>query len=239
LQKVPAAIWSLQSAVRVLDLGGNCLSVFPSDIKGLTNLQRLRLSGNQLKSDTVSWQSLSSLGQLSVLALDHNLLDSIPPEIGLLISLRCFSAAYNKLTSVPDEIGNLTLLEKLDLSYNCIQDVPPSLGRCIQLSEVNLTGNRLMSVPASWSQMMFLKRLFLDSNQLKNFPPEILQKCAQLQTLSLHSNELTMDDLRELDGWSEFDKRRKDKYTKQIDMQVMVSTSGFDEGADVEQWQKW
>lgn len=43
----------------------------------------------------------------------------------------------------------------------------------------------------------------------------------------------------QLDGWSEFDKRRKDKYTKQIDMQVMVSTSGFDEGADVEQWQKW
>jgi hypothetical protein len=43
----------------------------------------------------------------------------------------------------------------------------------------------------------------------------------------------------QLDGWSEFDKRRKDKYTKQIDMQVMGSTSGFDEGADTEQWQRW
>ena len=43
-----------------------------------------------------------------------------------------------------------------------------------------------------------LQRLLLDSNQLKNFPAEILQKCAQLQTLSLHSNELTMDDLREV-----------------------------------------
>jgi Leucine-rich repeat (LRR) protein len=197
------------------------------------------LSGNQLTSDSVSWQSLPSLSQLSVLALDQNLLSTIPPEIGLLTSLRYFSAANNQLTSIPDEIGNLTLLDKLDLSYNCIQEVPSSLGTCIQLSEINLTGNRLMSIPASWSQMVFLKRLFLDGNQLKNFPSEILKKCTQLQTLSIHANELTMDDLRELDGWSEFDKRRKDKYSKQIDMQVMVSSNGFDEGADVEQWQKW
>lgn len=225
--------------MRVLDLGGNCLSAFPSDINGLTNLQRLRLCGNQLKSDTIHWQSLTSLSQLSVLALDHNLLSTIPPEIGQLTSLRCFTASNNKLASVTDELGNLMLLEKLDLSFNCIRDVPSSIGRCIQLSEINLTGNLLMSIPASWSQMIFLKRLFLDSNQLKDFPPAILQKCVQLQTLSLHANELTMDDLRELDGWSEFDKRRKDKYTKQIDMQVMGSTSGFDEGADTEQWQRW
>jgi len=46
--------------------------------------------------------------------------------------------------------------------------------------------------------LIYKQRLFLDSNQLKDFPPEILQKCAQLQTLSLHSNELTMDDLREV-----------------------------------------
>lgn len=43
----------------------------------------------------------------------------------------------------------------------------------------------------------------------------------------------------QMDAWPEFDKRRKDKYTKQMDMQVMGSTSGFDEGADVEQWQRW
>ncbi|KAG0623047.1 hypothetical protein M758_3G145100 [Ceratodon purpureus] len=238
-QKVPAAVWSLQSAVRVLDLAGNCLSAFPSDIKGLTNLQRLRLWGNQLKSDSIDWKSLASLSQLSVLALDHNLLDTIPPEIGQLTSLKYFTASNNKLASIPEEIGNLRVLEKLDLSYNCLRDVPAGIGRCAQLSEINLTGNLLISIPASWSQMMFLKKLLLDSNQLKDFPPAILQKCAQLQTLSLHSNELTMDDLRELEGWSEFDKRRKDKYTKQIDMQVMGSTSGFDEGADTEQWQRW
>lgn len=130
-------------------------------------------------------------------------------------------------------------LETLDLSYNCLEEVPSSLGSCTKISEINLTRNRLKSIPASWSQISFLKRLLLDSNQLKDFPSEILQKCSQLQTLSLHSNEITMDDLREMDAWPEFDKRRKDKYTKQMDMQVMGSTSGFDEGADVEQWQRW
>jgi Leucine-rich repeat (LRR) protein len=45
-------------------------------------------------------------------------LSTIPPEIGQLTSLRCFTASNNKLASVADELGNLMLLEKLDLSFN-------------------------------------------------------------------------------------------------------------------------
>nr|PNR49691.1 hypothetical protein PHYPA_011587 [Physcomitrium patens] len=157
LQEVPITVWDLQSAVRVMDVGGNCLSAFPSNVKSLTNIQRLRLSGNQLKSDSISWQSFLLLSRLAVLAIDHNLLSTIPPEIGLLTSLRCLSVSHNKLTSVPSDIGNLVSLETLDLSYNCLEEVPSSLGSCTKISEINLTRNRLKSIPASWSQISFLK----------------------------------------------------------------------------------
>lgn len=43
----------------------------------------------------------------------------------------------------------------------------------------------------------------------------------------------------QIEGWPEFDKRRKSKYNKQLDFNVIMSSSGFDEGADAQKWSHW
>jgi hypothetical protein len=79
----------------------------------------------------------------------------------------------------------------------------------------------------------------LDNNALNDFPAEVLQGCLELTTLSIHWNQLTMDDLRKVDGWMGFEQRRKDKVNKQLEFKVSSSSSGFDEGADTEKWHHW
>jgi Leucine-rich repeat (LRR) protein len=66
---------------KVEALGGNQLTVLPSEIGQLTNLDTLRLEGNQL---TV-----------------------LPPEIGQLASLRRLALDGNRLTTLPRELADL------------------------------------------------------------------------------------------------------------------------------------
>lgn len=47
-------------------------------------------------------------------------------------------------------------------------------------------------------------------------PPAILTGCAALATLSLHGNPVTVEQLRETEGYAAFDERRRRKYDKQV-----------------------
>jgi len=174
-----------------------------------------------LKDGTISWQGLSSLSQLMMLTVDNNLLTVLPPEIGKLSALKSLNISNNKLTCLPEELGNLLQLEKLDLSHNCLSALPSNLGRCIQLVEINLSANQLTTIPTTFGQLRSLKG------------------CLELTTLSIHWNQLTMDDLRKVDGWMGFEQRRKDKVNKQLEFKVSSSSSSFDEGADTEKWHHW
>lgn len=236
---VPKRVWEIGLAARVLDLAGNCLKRFPADVRLLGNLQKLRLSANGLKDEQIDWQGLVTLKHLTTLALDHNLLTRIPSEIGLLCELKVLSAAHNKMVHVAEEIGALSKLEKLLLSHNCLKELPPSLSQCTQLIEADFSENFIREIPSSLGQITKLKALNLDRNALKTFPNEVLKGCLELATLSLHGNELTIEYLRQLEGWEEFDTRRRAKHSKQLQFSVLDSSGGFDEGADSQQWHHW
>ncbi|KAL2650342.1 hypothetical protein R1flu_018470 [Riccia fluitans] len=239
LQTVPKDVWALGPSVRILDLSLNKIKSISPEIGSFTNLQRLRLSNNGLTDDSILWQSLSSLKVLSYFAVDHNKLTSLPAEIGQLTSLKHFNASHNQIQNVPEEIGNCTSLEKIDFSHNQIKVMAGSLGQCTHLSEVDFSANFLTEIPSSLSKLQYLKVLNFDNNALTSFPGEILLGCLELITLSVHGNEITVEKLRETEGWPEFDKRRKSKYTKQLDFNVIGSSNGFDEGADSEKFSHW
>ncbi|KAI5076089.1 hypothetical protein GOP47_0008154 [Adiantum capillus-veneris] len=236
---IPKRVWEIGPAARVLDLAGNCLKRFPADVRQLVNLQKLRLSANGLKDEQVDWQGLVTLKHLTTLALDHNLLTRIPSEIGLLSELKVLSVAHNKLVQIAEEIGTFSKLEKLILSHNCLKELPASLGSCYLLAEADFSANFLREIPASLGQITKLKVLNLDHNALKTFPNEVLKGCLELATLSLHGNELTVEYLRQLEGWAEFDIRRRAKHSKQLQFSVLDTSGGFDEGADSQQWHHW
>ncbi|CAI5498874.1 unnamed protein product, partial [Closterium sp. Naga37s-1] len=239
LQVVPGAVWVAGPALRVLDLGGNSLRIFPPAVTALTNLQRLRLSHNSLTENTIAWEALTRLPNLMALALDHNQIGLIPSIIGQLSSLKRLALSHNALSSLPPEIGQLKNLEWIDAAHNRLGIIPPSMAECTSLAEANFSANFICHVPAALGRLTNLKILLLSNNAIKNFPSEVLTGCTELFTLSLHGNQITMDQLREIEGWEEYDERRRAKYSKRLELQALASSSGFDEGADAHLWHNW
>lgn len=91
-------------------------------------------------------------------------------------------------------------------------------------------------------------------------PMNLLKDCKALQNLSLHGNPISMDQFQQvcscsriftllfhcygsmqlkylsmiqMDGFQEFEARRKKKFDKQIDSNVMIGSKGLDEGVDL------
>ncbi|KAE8688810.1 Plant intracellular Ras-group-related LRR protein 8 [Hibiscus syriacus] len=135
-------------------------------------------------------------------------LTTLPPGLGSLTSLRQLHVANNKLTSLPNEIGFLTRLEVLKADNNRITTIPACIGECGSLVEA----------------------LHFSNNGLKSLPCTLFKHRLQLATLDLHNTEITMDLLREFEGWEDFDERRRSKHQKQVDFRV--NSAAFDEGAD-------
>ncbi|OVA02773.1 Ubiquitin domain [Macleaya cordata] len=231
LKVIPEEVWSCGSSVRVLDISRNSIHEVPARIGSLSSMQKLFLNSNGMLDESISWEGVMSLKSLTVLSLTQNCLTSLPAALGALVSLTQLHVANNKLTSLPVEIGLLTHLEILKANNNRISSVPSSIGNCNSLVEVDLSSNLLVELPETFGGLLNLKALHLSNNGLKSLPSTVFKMCAQLSTLDLHGTEITIDLLRQFEGWEDFDERRRLKHQKQLDFRV-GSSAGFDEGAD-------
>ncbi|KAM3309377.1 LRR repeats and ubiquitin-like domain-containing protein isoform X1 [Capsicum chacoense] len=231
LKTLPDEVLTCGSSARVLDLSHNSLQHLPSSINSLSSLQKLILNGNEIMDNSLSWEELASLKSLMFISLNQNHIATLPCEIGTLTSLRQLHIAHNYLTDLPSEIGQLTGLEVLKVNNNRIHSIPESIGGCASLIEVDLSSNLLLELPETISKLKDLKALYLRNNGLKTLPSSIFKQCCELSILDLHGTEITMDVICQIEGWENFDERRRSKHQKQLDFRV--SSSGkFDEGAD-------
>lgn len=144
--------------------------------------------------------------------------------------------SHNQLTELPESVGALTQLTRLDASHNLLARLPDGLGRCTALEDLDLRHNVVAALPESLGDLRALQALWLDTNRVRAVPPRILKGCVSLQTLSLHQNPLTVETLRETEGFAEYDQRRRTKYDKKLDFAVM--SNGHDEGADHVLWER-
>jgi len=201
----------LRAAVRggELSLPRTGLAELPPQIGELTNLDTLRLEGNQLVELPPEIGELTSLRVLSLdsnqltglppeignlsctrrLWLDGNRLIELPPEIGQLTNLQVLSLDGNQLDKLPSEIGQLTNLQVLSLNGNRLTELPPEIGRLTNLQTLSLDGNQLIELPPQIGQLTNLVDLHLDGNQLTELPPQIGQ-LTNLRSLSIDSNRL-------------------------------------------------
>ncbi|KAL9238905.1 hypothetical protein vseg_013273 [Gypsophila vaccaria] len=235
LKAIPAEVWSCGSSARVVDLSNNSISHLPITITSVSSIHKLILTANDLTDDSVCWEGLAQLHSLSHLSLSQNLLTSLPASLGALTSLQQLHVASNKLASLPVEIGHLTRLEILKVNNNRLNTIPPPIGDCSSLTEIDVSSNLLVELPETMGSLQNLKSLRLCNNGLKSLPSSIFIKCVKLSTLDLHGTQITMDMLREVEGWEKFDERRRLKYQKQLDFRAGGSAE-FDEGAD-KNWQ--
>ncbi|RDX92799.1 LRR repeats and ubiquitin-like domain-containing protein, partial [Mucuna pruriens] len=243
LEAIPDEVWVCGSSARVLDCNNNSIKNVPIEIAHLTGLEKLFINANEIVNESIMWEGLTTLKYLTVLSLNHNNLTTLPSALGSLTSLKELHVSNNKLGGLPNEIGHLTQLEVLRVNNNRISIISDSIGNCHSLDEslytypsflvaqVDFSSNFLSGLPETFSDLSKLKALYLSNNGMKSLPSKLFKTCLQLSTLDLHNTEITIDLLRQFEGWNNFDERRRSKHQKQIDFRVGVSRD-FDEGAD-------
>ena len=183
------------TALQWLWLSNNQLSSLPEGIfDNLNALTWLRLSNNQLSEAILP--ELGSLSNLERLYLDSNqLTGTIPAELGNLTNLTSLELSNNQLTgTIPAELGNLTNLTSLGLSNNQLTGtIPAELGNLTNLTtSLWLSNNQLTgTIPAELGNLTNLERLYLDSNQLTGTIPAELGNLTNLTSLGLSNNQLT------------------------------------------------
>lgn len=227
LAALPEGVVEACAAATTLDLHRNCFARVPPQLHCFSKCTRLTLSACGL----AELDCLALPTSLQMLNLDDNALTTLGPADALnrLTALRQLSVSRNALQQLPDIA--LPALMQIHAAHNQLQCLPAALHTCTALEELHLQHNHLAAVPASLGQLPRLKVLDLDSNRIKHFPPQVLQ-APQLHTLALHDNVVIIEQLRELDGWAEFDARRRSRVDKQLAGGVLGTGGGLDEGSD-------
>ncbi len=170
----PKKIYTLQITNLSSEKPFKPLKELPSDIKKLTNLRVLRLSGNLLKE--------------------------LPPEIGQLKLLQQLDLANNQLTKLPPELWNLKELDELRLNGNLLTQLPPEIARLTDLQILNLSNNYLKQLPNGIGKMKHLMYLKLSNNQLRKVPNEI-KRLIHLRQLELGGNQLNQGEKEKIKKW--------------------------------------
>lgn len=239
LKELPVQVKEVMDA-RVLDLDRNELADFP-EVGCLTKLQRLRLSRNRLgdvEGVALDWSRIASLPRLLVLVLDENRIQELPEAIHRCVQLTSLSVRHNRITDVHSTLWSMPRLKRVDLSHNQVRDLH-GIDRCTSLEELHLEHNLIEQVPVGIGELKALVCLSLDRNRIASLPSALFLGCTSLHTLTVHGNPLTLEQLRSVDGYAQYDRRRRAKHDKQVDMRVFRGTGGFDEGADPALWRRW
>ena len=182
------------TGLRTLRLSGNQLTALPEGIfRGLSNLRRLHIGSNQLiELSENQFQGLSSLEYLNV---SFNRLARMSPQqfIGL-SNLESLVVSGNQLADLPDGIfKGLSNLESIDLHQNRLSQIAHDLfGGLSNLNNLNLSDQGLKALPAGvFSGLTSLESLSLSVNRFASLPLELFAGLTELQTLNLSFNQLT------------------------------------------------
>eukprot|EP01113_Clastostelium_recurvatum_P025348 TRINITY_DN3049_c0_g1_i6.p1 TRINITY_DN3049_c0_g1~~TRINITY_DN3049_c0_g1_i6.p1 ORF type:complete len:1531 (-),score=371.56 TRINITY_DN3049_c0_g1_i6:86-4678(-) len=173
-----------------LDLSHNRLAhVLP--ITQLRSLTHLNMAHNLLATLPQQIGELSLLRELNV---SHNQLSSLPPSLSRLSSLRVLNVSSNQLTSLlsPDAdggMGGLFCLTRLEAQGNRLPALPPEITSCTELILLNLANNKIASLPDTISNLQALTKLYINNNRIEHLPSS-LQSCLALRELNVRGNRL-------------------------------------------------
>lgn len=185
--------------------------------------------------------------------------ESVSDSIGQLTNLRALalSGNGNRLTALPPGLGFCLQLEEADLAGNAIAALPEGLSRLTALKSLLLDKNRcagaegaegpgggvpLLPKSSQGSALLRLDTACSPLNlpfcpcRIKAVPPGILTGCVALQTLSLHGNPVSAEQMRETPGFAAYNARRKAKHDKGLCMRLGQS---FDEGFDAVEYERY
>ena len=149
---------------------GNRLTGGIPTLTGMTALQTLNLSRNQLNGNIGSWSGLTSL-QI-VLASNNRLTGSVPALTGL-AALRTVALNNNRLSGSIPVLAGLGNLQLVDLSSNQLSGNIPTLTGLAQLQTLSLQNNRLSGALPSLAGLSGLGGIDVGNNLLTGTIPAV------------------------------------------------------------------
>ncbi len=169
-------------------VGQNIQSLQPGDFSGLSDLQLLDLSENQLS--TLPTSVFSNLDDMQTLYLSGNELNTLTPGIfSGLSNLQLLDLSENRLSTLsPDVFSGLGNLRLLDLAENQLNSTlsPRLFSSLDNLQNLYLFHNQLSTLPPDvFSDLGNLQKLALDENRLADLPSRIFQGLSELNILWL------------------------------------------------------
>ena len=160
------------------------------DFEGLTNLEGLDLSGNELTGLPES--IFDGLTNLQALWLTANSLTQLPDGVfSDLTELRGLRLEGNGLTGLPDGIfDNNGKLTELNIWHNQLTELPDDVfTNLTKLRELDLSGNKLRELPDGvLEDLTKLQTLYLSINDLEELPDGVFDNLVKLRVLSLGVN---------------------------------------------------
>eukprot|EP00002_Diphylleia_rotans_P038322 TRINITY_DN8699_c0_g1_i2.p1 TRINITY_DN8699_c0_g1~~TRINITY_DN8699_c0_g1_i2.p1 ORF type:complete len:366 (+),score=73.28 TRINITY_DN8699_c0_g1_i2:65-1162(+) len=151
----------------------------------MNELQFLSARGNRLQE----WPALNDLRQmrrLEILALEDNLVSSVPIYIEYLSELRCLSLSNNRITSIPSTISTLSKLQALYCDGNLLERIPDL---CDSIVDLDARNNNIRMLPFNLPRLTRLQTLRVGGNQMQELPPT-LGDCQSLKLLDISRNHL-------------------------------------------------
>lgn len=254
LDAVPSALFDddstddFRSRIRVLDCAFNVIERLPANqIASLTGLTRLVMRDNALRdADAVPWAALAALRSLSRVDLSGNGLTGLfvgPTTMTTNESIQTLTLARNAIEVIPEGFfSGMKGLRHLSLANNRLSALPSDLRRNSALELLDASGNKtIRTIPESFAELKVLQVLDLSDNAIdaSGVPPVVLREATSLRELGLRGNPARIEALRELDGWSAFDERRKKRADKALASRVMLGDNIFDEGAAAERFERY
>lgn len=250
LDAVPSALFDdddFRSRIRVLDCAFNVIERLPANqIASLTGLTRLVMRDNALRdADAVPWAALASLKSLSRVDLSGNALTGlfVGPTTTTNESIQTLTLARNAIEAIPEGFfSGMKGLRHLSLANNRLSKLPRDLRRNSALELLDASGNKtIRAIPESFAELKMLQVLDLSDNAIDatGVPPVVLREATSLHEICLRQNPARIEALRELDGWTAFDERRKKRADKALASRVMLGDNIFDEGAAAERFERY
>jgi Leucine-rich repeat (LRR) protein len=184
LKELSASFPELQ-ALQYLKLHDNPLKKCPFELRWMTGLTRLTLSGCSLKMFDEGFVGAI----LIMLTMSNNGFNLLPTNIMNMHALQTLTFNSNALAGLPPTISGLTSMTELWLSDNLISVLPETLFQLTKLVILALNGNSITSLHASLGWLVNLEQLYLQNNLIFELPNTIVS-IQKLQVLNLAGNTL-------------------------------------------------
>jgi Leucine-rich repeat (LRR) protein len=187
------------SHLKHLDLYNCDITVFPSEMNQMTDLESIILGKNQDRDDSLLFKILGQLRSLKSIEIDISSLPEsisackqieqlviygednpeqkffIPASFGLLSQLKSLSLHHCHFDTLPDGLFDLISLQQLHLTNCKFTEIPALISKLEHLEEISITDCHDFSViDADFSKLKSLKKIYFDNvPSLRSLPLEL------------------------------------------------------------------